>query len=98
MKYLILLLPFIFLVTCMTTRDRYEEGQCLLVIDPDNIEASRKLSDNIIRIEKVYITHYVYRWWTYQKEWAISTNSWPLGGIGVLHHITEPVRCPDASR
>lgn len=69
---------------------KYEVGQCFVVFDPQSGKSNPK---DIVRVESIDTTRYVYRWWTYLQEWALDTNV-GIGRFDLFESMTKEVPCP----
>lgn len=101
MKYIITLL---LLVSCATAEvmdypkltlttpeaHKYSVGQCFVVFDP---ESGKSNPQDIVRIERIEISMYIYRWWVYQGGWAVDT-SFGIGKFTVFESMTKVIKCP----
>lgn len=68
---------------------KYKIGDCLYLIDPEN---GRGNKNDIMRIDEITEEGYYYRWWTYQKEWALELNFRTHDRFERMVKLTE---CPD---
>jgi len=99
MKFILLLF---LLSACATTKEvvqikkptvpktKYKVGDCAVVFDP---ETGNYKKDHIVKIERIEMDKYVYRWWLPQKEWALDTNE-GIGKFKVFEKMTRRVKCP----
>lgn len=72
------------------TEALYKPGQCLFLVDPENDFKGKE--KDALRVDEVTPTEYVYRWWVFNKEWAVGTNRRPHKS---LERITKKLNeCP----
>jgi hypothetical protein len=69
---------------------KYSVGQCFQVFDP---QTGKTNPADIVRVESISPTSYVYRWRVYQSEWALDTNM-GIGRFELLESMTKEVKCP----
>lgn len=72
----LLLIPILF--SCATTTaaktpttPTFKVGECGYLVDP---ATGRGKKDDVVKVEKSTFSGYVYRWMTYQGEWAVGTD------------------------
>ncbi len=73
-----------------TSPPRFRTGECVLFKDqPGKMDRTM-----IVRVEGFYKGRYLYRWWTFQREWSVE-----LGKVVAKQEMFErlfiPVDCPD---
>lgn len=69
---------------------KYEVGECVYLVEK-NGEGDL---DNMMRIEKITDTRYIYRWWVDQGGWAIKPSDSSFGDFATFEVFTKKRDCP----
>lgn len=82
-------LPIPF-VTPAPVPHKYTVGQCFVVFDP---KTGKSNPTDVVRVESIDSTRYIYRWRVYQAEWALDVNT-GIGRFDLFESMTKEVPCP----
>lgn len=89
MKYIIMLSLCLLGFKNTLVEPMFKPGECALFIDQPGVPDKSML----VKVEGFKNGHYLYRWWTFQNEWALETNK----GVGkqiLFERLFVSVKCP----
>ena len=72
-------------------KTKYRVGQCFNVVDYVDGRGDKR---DIIKIDSITETSYIYRWRVNKKEWAIDTNQ-GIGKFELFEKMVKEIKCPD---